>query len=182
MAGGWFAVALTAGAHCAASDGAEMDRAQSHRDRTHCLASYDACSLLARMFCLFSFLLVLFLTSNTLKTNASCCCCEQEFKQAVMRYWTSPPINWLYADTNNNIARISAARIPKRAPAHKGAAPAAGWLSAMDWRGYEDIETATPVEFNPPSGMIVTANDAVRSFAALVIIRGVCFAYVCVCV
>ena len=83
----------------------------------------------------------------------------------MLRYWTSPPINWLYADTSNNIGRISAARLPKRAPTHRGAAPAVGWLSAMNWRGYEDVDAVTPVEFNPPSGIIVTANDGVRALA-----------------
>jgi penicillin amidase len=59
------------------------------------------------------------------------------------------------------MGRVSAALVPVRAPGHSGAVPVWGAHSAADWRGFHPT-AVTPTEWNPSSGLIVTANNRVR--------------------
>jgi len=67
-----------------------------------------------------------------------------------------------YADADGNIGFIAAGRVPVRKPENdlKGLAPAPGWDARYDWSGYLPF-AELPRAFNPPGGMIVSANHKI---------------------
>jgi penicillin amidase len=69
----------------------------------------------------------------------------------------APQQNVLYADVDGNIGFVSAGRIPNR-PEGGGKLPSEGWSGAHDWQGFLPFE-AQPQAFNPPSGLLVNANN-----------------------
>ncbi len=74
----------------------------------------------------------------------------------------SPQQNIVYADVDGNIGFIAPGRIPVRTKDNDlmGHAPAPGWEARYDWTGFlapEDL----PRRYNPPEGVIVTANHKV---------------------
>ena len=70
-----------------------------------------------------------------------------------------PAQNLLYADVEGNIGYQTPGRLPIRG-AGDGWLPQPGWDSAYDWTGYIPFEEL-PVSYNPASGYIVTANNAI---------------------
>ncbi|MBO9626603.1 MAG: penicillin acylase family protein [Microbacterium sp.] len=70
-----------------------------------------------------------------------------------------PAQNLIYADTEGNIGYQTPGRLPIRG-AGDGWMPQPGWDSAYDWTGYIPFEDL-PVSYNPTSGYIVTANNAI---------------------
>jgi penicillin amidase len=70
-----------------------------------------------------------------------------------------PAQNLIYADIEGNIGYQTPGRLPIRG-AGDGWLPQPGWDSAYDWTGYIPFEEL-PVSYNPPSGYIVTANNAI---------------------
>lgn len=68
-----------------------------------------------------------------------------------------PAQNLLYADTDGNIGYQTPGRLPIRGA---GWMPQPGWDSSYDWRGFIPFEEL-PVAYNPASGYIVTANNAI---------------------
>nr|MCS5659167.1 penicillin acylase family protein [Dehalococcoidia bacterium] len=79
----------------------------------------------------------------------------RDFSEAVSRF-TVPGQNIIYADTKGNIGWRPAVRIPKR----KGGetlVPLPGETSEYDWKGFVK-SSAMPRLFNPPTGIIATAN------------------------
>lgn len=69
-----------------------------------------------------------------------------------------PSQNLVYADVDGNIGYQAPGSVPIRASGD-GTMPVPGWTSAYGWTGtipYDQL----PSEFNPPSGVIVTANNA----------------------
>ena len=80
------------------------------------------------------------------------------FKHAVS-YFAAPAQNFVYADVDGNIGYILGGRIPIR-PHGPSDLPYPGTTSAYDWKGFAPVEDA-PQSFNPPSGMIVTANNKI---------------------
>jgi penicillin G amidase len=70
-----------------------------------------------------------------------------------------PAQNMIYADVEGNIGYQAPGRIPIRAKGD-GSWPAPGWDPAYDWQGYIPFREL-PNVFNPPEGVIVTANQAV---------------------
>ena len=79
----------------------------------------------------------------------------RDFSEAVSRF-TVPGQNIIYADTKGNIGWRPAVRIPKR----KGGetlVPLPGETSEYDWKGFVK-SSALPSLFNPPTGIIATAN------------------------
>jgi penicillin amidase len=71
----------------------------------------------------------------------------------------APTINVVYADTKNNIGYVAAGRIPKRGSGD-GALPVPAADPRYDWQGY--IPSAEmPRAFNPPNGLVVSANNKV---------------------
>ncbi|MBO0980367.1 penicillin acylase family protein [Microbacterium sp. SD291] len=70
-----------------------------------------------------------------------------------------PAQNLIYADTEGNIGYQTPGRLPIRG-AGDGWMPQPGWDSAYDWTGFIPFEDL-PVAYNPSSGYIVTANNAI---------------------
>ncbi|RME61662.1 MAG: penicillin acylase family protein, partial [Caldilineae bacterium] len=80
----------------------------------------------------------------------------QEF-DAALAGWSAPPQNVVYADVDGNIGYRLAGHIPIRADG-LGLVPAPGWTGDHEWVGVIPDEDL-PRLFNPPSGLIVTANN-----------------------
>lgn len=70
-----------------------------------------------------------------------------------------PAQNLIYADVEGNIGYQAPGRLPIRG-AGDGWIPQPGWDSSYDWTGFIDFEEL-PVSYNPSSGYIVTANNAI---------------------
>ena len=70
-----------------------------------------------------------------------------------------PAQNLVYADVEGNIGYQAPGRLPIRG-AGDGWMPQPGWDSRYDWTGFIPFEEL-PVSYNPPSGYIVTANNAI---------------------
>lgn len=81
-----------------------------------------------------------------------------EFREA-LRHFEAPGQNFIYADTAGNIGYRAAARLPIR-PRGNPMLPFPGWDSRYDWTGYVPFEEL-PEVYNPPSGIIATANNKV---------------------
>ncbi|MCG7209840.1 penicillin acylase family protein [Streptomyces arenae] len=82
-----------------------------------------------------------------------------EFRDAAAKF-DVPSQNLVYADTKDNIGYTLPGRIPTRSSADDGSIPAPGWDSKYKWTGYIK-QDELPYEYNPKSGYIVTANQAV---------------------
>ncbi|WP_255950217.1 penicillin acylase family protein [Streptomyces odontomachi] len=83
----------------------------------------------------------------------------QEFRTALTDFEV-PSQNMVYADTKGNIGYQAPGRIPERPKGYDGSLPAPGWDPDFRWTGYIP-QSALPNEYNPKSGYIVTANQAV---------------------
>ncbi|PYP89200.1 MAG: hypothetical protein DMF61_04330 [Blastocatellia bacterium AA13] len=71
--------------------------------------------------------------------------------------YTGYPLNFVYADVEGHIGWWAQGRYPIRKTGH-GDVPQQGWTGAGDWTGY--IPAAeTPHLYDPPSGIIITANN-----------------------
>src|SRR5690606_17909110 len=70
-----------------------------------------------------------------------------------------PAQNLIYADVDGNIGYQAPGRLPIRG-AGDGWLPQPGWDSQYDWSGFIPFEEL-PVSYNPSSGFIVTANNAI---------------------
>ncbi|NUR95363.1 MAG: penicillin acylase family protein, partial [Kribbellaceae bacterium] len=81
-----------------------------------------------------------------------------EFRAAAQQFQV-PSQNLVYADTDGHIGYQSPGLIPIRATG-RGDWPVPGWDPKYYWKGYIPFD-ALPTEFDPPSGIIVTANQAV---------------------
>lgn len=79
--------------------------------------------------------------------------------RAAAALFTSPAQNLIYADTRGHIGYQAPGRIPVRAKGD-GRYPVPGWTGAYDWRGYIPFDKL-PRSYDPESGYIVTANNAV---------------------
>jgi penicillin amidase len=83
----------------------------------------------------------------------------EEFRQAAAQF-VVPAQNLIYADIDGNIGYQMPGNIPIRVEGHDGMLPVPGWNGDYDWQGYIPFEEL-PHTFNPASGYIVTANNAV---------------------
>jgi penicillin amidase len=91
-----------------------------------------------------------------------------EFLAAVRRLG-SPAQNFIYADVDGNIGYAMSGLIPLRT-SHDGSAPTVGGTGDDGWHGFVDTR-ALPTAFNPPSGMLITANNEVDARFPHVIVR-----------
>ncbi|WP_322800047.1 penicillin acylase family protein [Thermoflexus sp.] len=82
----------------------------------------------------------------------------ESFREA-LRYWPGPVLNFVYADREGHIGYQMAGRIPIRRRGH-GLVPVPGWSGEYDWIGEIPFE-ALPSVFDPPEGMLVTANHRI---------------------
>ncbi len=76
-------------------------------------------------------------------------------------HWNSPALNLSVADTRNDIGYGLIGRHPIRGQ-DLGLLPKAGWDTANDWQGYVPYADL-PRFVNPPSGIIVTANNRITA-------------------
>jgi len=82
----------------------------------------------------------------------------KEFTDAVRRF-TGPEQNAVYADVDGNIGYYAPAWVPIRKQGD-GSLPQSGATDDYDWTGYIPFEDL-PHTFNPPGGIIATANSRV---------------------
>ena len=83
----------------------------------------------------------------------------EEFRQSFAKYG-APSQNFVYADVEGHIGYVLPGRIPIRSDgSDRGARPRSGSDGAHEWSGYIPTE-ALPTQFDPPGGVIVTANNA----------------------
>jgi penicillin amidase len=78
---------------------------------------------------------------------------------AALRHFTVPSQSFVYADTAGNIGYRTAGRVPIRRSRH-ALLPVSGNRSANDWQGFVPFNQM-PSSFNPKSGFIVSANNAI---------------------
>ena len=83
---------------------------------------------------------------------------DWESFRAAAELFEVPSQNLLYADVDGNIGYQAPGLIPIRKKGD-GTVPVPGWTSDYGWTGFIPYE-ALPTTFNPPSGLIVTANNA----------------------
>ena len=76
-----------------------------------------------------------------------------------LRHWTTPGLNFVFADMQGNIGYWCCATIPVR-PADDGLVPVAGWTGEYEWTGYVPFDDR-PHSINPLSGFVATANNKV---------------------
>ncbi len=76
---------------------------------------------------------------------------------AATRHFDSPQQNLFYADTTGNIGLIAPARLPLRR-AGNGLSPVDGADGKHDWTGFVPFD-GLPKVYNPPSGVIINANN-----------------------
>lgn len=86
-----------------------------------------------------------------------------EFRTAAALFDIAPQ-NLVYADTAGHIGYQATGEIPIRR-AGDGRYPVPGWNSEFEWDGFIPTERL-PSIFDPPSGMIVTANQPVIDVAS----------------
>lgn len=80
----------------------------------------------------------------------------QEF-DAALADWSVPAQNFVYGDVDGNIGYRLGGDIPIR-KAGLGLVPAPGWTDEYEWSGLIP-HNELPSVYNPPSGLIVTANN-----------------------
>ena len=80
----------------------------------------------------------------------------QEFTKVLERF-AGPGSNFVYADSDGNIGYQAAGRFPTRRN-YSGDVPADGASGQFEWDGFIPFDQL-PRAYNPPSGMIVTANQ-----------------------
>lgn len=79
-----------------------------------------------------------------------------EFRKALERF-PGPGSNFVYADVDGNIGYQAAGRLPLR-KGFRGDVPLTGSKGDREWDGFLPFEDL-PSVYNPPSGLIVTANQ-----------------------
>jgi penicillin G amidase len=80
----------------------------------------------------------------------------QEFTAALARF-PGPAQNFVYADVDGNIGYHATGKLPVRR-SYPGDVPVDGSSGDFEWDGYIPFEQL-PSAYNPPSGLIVTANQ-----------------------
>jgi penicillin amidase len=80
----------------------------------------------------------------------------EQFRAALANF-PGPGSNFVYADVDGNIGYQAAGQLPKRR-GYTGDLPVDGSSGEFDWDGFIPFEQL-PSVFNPPSGLIVTANQ-----------------------
>ncbi len=79
----------------------------------------------------------------------------REFR-AALAHFPGPALNFVYADVEGNIGYQVAGKLPVRD--YDGAYPQDGAAGTFEWKGYIPFDDL-PSAFNPPSGIIVSANQ-----------------------
>ena len=80
----------------------------------------------------------------------------EEFTKAISRF-PGPAQNFVYGDVDGNIGYHAAGKLPIR-KGYTGDVPVDGASGNFEWQGFIPFEQL-PTSFNPPDGLIVTANQ-----------------------
>lgn len=80
----------------------------------------------------------------------------EEFQRALARY-PGPAQNFVYADVDGNIGYQATGRLPIR-KGYTGDVPVDGSSGDFEWQGFIPFDQL-PAFYNPPAGLIVTANQ-----------------------
>ena len=87
----------------------------------------------------------------------------EEFRSALQNFM-APAMNFVYADVEGNIGYLGNGLFPIRSESHReagnGLLPVPGWTDEYEWTGYVPWDEI-PYLYNPPEGIIVTANNKV---------------------
>lgn len=78
--------------------------------------------------------------------------------RAAFRDYVAPAQNFVYADVDGNIGLQIPGRIPVRPAGDDGRRPVDGASGDHDWAGYVPFDEL-PALYDPPDGLIVTANN-----------------------
>ena len=81
-----------------------------------------------------------------------------EFRAALAR-WTSPTLNFVYADVAGHFGYAFAGHMPLRAQGD-GRLPSAGWTGEHEWTGLIPADEL-PRALDPAEGFVVTANNRI---------------------
>lgn len=82
--------------------------------------------------------------------------CWNDFR-AALRDWSSPSMNFIYADTEGNIGYQLAGFIPIRR-GRSGLIPSFGWNAKNDWAGFIPFDDL-PSSLNPDAHFLAAANN-----------------------
>ena len=82
----------------------------------------------------------------------------QEFQPDSLRRFPGPAQNFVYGDVDGNIGYHAAGKLPIRGSGYAGDVPVDGTSSDFEWQGLIPFDQL-PTLFNPPDGIIVTANQ-----------------------
>lgn len=77
--------------------------------------------------------------------------------QSAFEPFVAPALNLVYVDADNNIGALGVGRVPMRSKGD-GRMPVPAWSGDFRWNGNVPF-AEWPQQFNPPGGIIVTAND-----------------------
>ena len=80
----------------------------------------------------------------------------EEFRKAVARF-SGPAQNFVYGDVDGNIGYHAGGKLPIRKN-YQGDVPVDGASGNFEWQGFIPFDQL-PASFNPPDGLIVTANQ-----------------------
>lgn len=80
--------------------------------------------------------------------------------RAALEHWSSPHMNFGYADADGNIGYQSTGRVPIRAEGHQGLVPVPGSTREFDWQGFIPFDEL-PRSLNPDSGLVYSANNKI---------------------
>ena len=80
----------------------------------------------------------------------------QEFTKALSRF-PGPAQNFVYGDVDGNIGYHATGKLPIR-KGYAGDVPVDGASGNFEWQGFIPFDQL-PASFNPPDGLIVTANQ-----------------------
>ncbi len=81
-----------------------------------------------------------------------------EFRDA-LQAWSSPGLNFVYADVDGNIGYQLAGHVPIRRKG-RGMVPAPGWEKGYEWNGYVPFDEL-PHSYNPEEHFVATANNRI---------------------
>ena len=80
----------------------------------------------------------------------------EQFRKAISRF-SGPAQNFVYGDVDGNIGYHAAGKLPIRKN-YAGDVPVDGASGNFEWQGFIPFDQL-PASFNPPAGLIVTANQ-----------------------
>ncbi len=93
----------------------------------------------------------------------------QEFRDG-LQHFGFPSQNIVYADVQGNVGYVMPGKVPQRRKG-SGLAPVPGWHDEYGWAGWIPF-AELPSLYNPPEGMIVTANNRVHGDAYPYLLTG----------